>query len=160
MKPQGITTVMQHSIYQPWVLSWLVLTFMMYLHIVNGDVDMQAVKTLSSKFLCWKCFCLICILRKNNYIILCVCMCTHMSIHPFVCRATSSFTVNLCHPLTMRDQNLSWYKWHTGYEVGRHKLVVNFIKNYLIWMFILLLHEIYFDNCLMIFSDIWAWYIL
>jgi len=76
---------------------------MMHLHIVNSDVDMQAVKTLSSKFLCW-CFCLICILRKNIYIILCVHVCKHMSIQLFVCRATSSFTVNLI----MRDQNLSW----------------------------------------------------
>jgi len=133
-------------------LSWLVLTFMMYLHIVNGDVDMQAVKTLSSQFLYWRCFCLIFILRKNNYIIMCVCMRTHMSIHPFVRQTTSSFTVNLCHPLTMKVQNLSWYKRHTGYDMKRHKLVVNFIKNYLIWMLILLLHEIYFDNCLMIFG--------
>jgi hypothetical protein len=100
---------------------------------------MQAVKTLSS----------------NSYIILCVGMraCTCMSVHPFIPRATSSFTVNLYHPLTMRDQNLSWYQyqWHTGYEVGRQTLIVNFIKNCLIWMLILFLREIYYANCLMIF---------
>lgn len=52
----------------------------------------------------------------------------------------------------MRDHNLSWYEWHTGHEVGRRKLVENLIKKYLIWMLILFVREIYFDNCLMIFG--------
>jgi hypothetical protein len=126
---------------------------------VNSDRNMPAVKMLSSKSLCCRCFCLICILRKNSYIILRVC--TRMYVRPSVC--PSSHLIIHCQFLssfTLRDQNLTWYQWHTGHEVGRWKLVVNFIKKYLIWMLILFVHEIYFDNCLMIFSDFWAWYIL